>query len=145
MYHLSVYTHAWKTGPCLNIKKVIPGVGISIIKIRRLSDRLIFIMIVSILVRQHLYIETTPRFLFGCVENMQQMYLFSFLVWYFQLVVAIFVGNVEVPCDHDDHYFVFNPRIHDLISHFRWVCYWTPRHGKYFFNLSWQPICDKAT
>ena len=36
-----------------------PPMGISIMKIRRSSDRLIFIMGIPILVRRHLYIETT--------------------------------------------------------------------------------------
>ena len=35
--------------------------AVSIIKIRRWSDRLIFIMGILILVRRHLYIETAPR------------------------------------------------------------------------------------
>ena len=43
-------------GPCLNIKTVFPGIGISIIKMRRSSDRLIFIMGISILVKQHLHV-----------------------------------------------------------------------------------------
>ena len=45
----------WQPGSCLNIKTVFPRMGISIIKIRRSRDRLIFI-----LVRRHLYIETGP-------------------------------------------------------------------------------------
>ena len=44
----------------LNINKFFPGVGISIIKIRQSSDRLIFIMGILILVRRHIYIETGP-------------------------------------------------------------------------------------
>ena len=50
-----------QTGPCLNIKKVFPVWGISIIKMRRSSDRLIFIMGIPILVSGHLYIEMGPR------------------------------------------------------------------------------------
>ena len=48
------------TGPHVNIKMVFPDMGISIIKIRRSWDRLIFIMGIHILVRQHLHIETGP-------------------------------------------------------------------------------------
>ena len=40
-------------GPRLNIKPVLPGMEISIIKVRQ-SDRLIF-------AKRHLYIETAPR------------------------------------------------------------------------------------
>ena len=47
----------------LNIKTVFPGMGVSIINIRRSWDRLIFIMGIPILVRLHLYIETVSRFL----------------------------------------------------------------------------------
>ena len=49
-------------GP-LNIKTVFPGMEISIMKIRRSSDSLIFIIGIPVLVR-HCYIETTPRFPF---------------------------------------------------------------------------------
>ena len=51
----------FNTGSCLNIKTVFPDMGISVIKIRWSQDHLIFIMGISILVRQHLYIETPPR------------------------------------------------------------------------------------
>ena len=45
---------------CLNIKTVFPGIGIPIIKMRRLWDRLIFKTGIHILVRWHLYIEMAP-------------------------------------------------------------------------------------
>ena len=45
-------------GPRLNIKTVFPGIGISMLKIRRLRDRLIFNMGIPILVRRCLYTET---------------------------------------------------------------------------------------
>ena len=49
-------------GPRLNIKTVFPGMVISIVKIRRSWDRLIFIMgIFFISVRRHLYIVTDSR------------------------------------------------------------------------------------
>ena len=48
------------SGPRLNIKAVFPDIGIPIIKIRWSSDRLILIMGITFLVRQHLCIETTP-------------------------------------------------------------------------------------
>ena len=47
-------------GPCLNIETFFPGIGIPIIKIRRLSDRLIFAMGSPIPVRRYLYIEQSP-------------------------------------------------------------------------------------
>ena len=50
----------WRSGPRLNIKNVFPGVGISIIKIRRSWDRLILIMGIPILVRWHLYTGMGP-------------------------------------------------------------------------------------
>ena len=46
--------------PCLNICTVFPAMGISIIKIRRSWDRLIFIMGIPILVRQQFYTEAAP-------------------------------------------------------------------------------------
>ena len=49
-------------GAYFNIKTILPGIGISIIKIRQPWDCLIFIMGIHILVRRHLYIETSPCF-----------------------------------------------------------------------------------
>ena len=46
-----------------NIKTVFPGMRISMLKIRRSWDRLIFIMGIPILVRRHLYIETAKYWL----------------------------------------------------------------------------------
>ena len=51
-------------GPCLNIKTVFPGMGISIWKIRWLRDYLVFIMGIPLLLRWNLYIEMDPRRLF---------------------------------------------------------------------------------
>ena len=51
-----------RTGPCLNIKTVFPGIGIPMIKIRRLwdcHDCLIFIMS-PMLVRRLYYVKTAP-------------------------------------------------------------------------------------
>ena len=48
--------------PHLNIKMVFSGMRISMLKIRRSQDHLIFNMGIPILVRRHLYIETPPRF-----------------------------------------------------------------------------------
>ena len=48
-------------GPRFNIKTVFPSYGISILKIRRSRDRLIFNMGIPILVRGHLYIEMASR------------------------------------------------------------------------------------
>ena len=42
----------------LNIKTVFPGMGITMLKIRRSQDRLIFNMGILMLVRWHHYIET---------------------------------------------------------------------------------------
>ena len=53
------------TGKCwisvsrLNIKTVLPGMDIPITKMLRSSDRLIIIMGIYILVRRHIYVETT--------------------------------------------------------------------------------------
>ena len=49
--------------PRLNINTVFPRYGIPILKIRRSRDRLIFIMGIPMLVRQHLYIEAAPGLL----------------------------------------------------------------------------------
>ena len=40
-----------RTGPCLNIKTVFPGMGIPMLEIKRSHDRLIFNMGIPILVR----------------------------------------------------------------------------------------------
>ena len=56
------WTSKKTSGPQLKIKTVFPGYSISVIKIRRSSSRLIFIMVVSLLVR-YLYAETAPCFL----------------------------------------------------------------------------------
>ena len=57
-WHL--YIEITPAGPCLNIKTVLPGMGIPMLKIKRSRDRLIFNMGMPILVRRHLYIETAP-------------------------------------------------------------------------------------
>ena len=51
----------YHAGSHLNIKMVFPSMGIPIIKIRRLSDRLIFIMGIPKWVSWFLYIEMTPN------------------------------------------------------------------------------------
>ena len=51
----------WDQGPHLNKKTVFPGMGIPMLKIRWLRDRLIFNMGILISVRR-LYIEMAPRF-----------------------------------------------------------------------------------
>ena len=51
------------TEPCLGIKTVSAKIGISIIKIKRLRDGLIFIMEIPTLVRNHIDTETTQGFL----------------------------------------------------------------------------------
>ena len=48
------------SGPCLIIKKVFPGMGIPMLKIRQPQDHLISNMGIPILVRWHLYIEMPP-------------------------------------------------------------------------------------
>ena len=59
-YWLLPWKPPWKAWPRLNIKMIFPGVVISIIKIRRSWDHLIFMMGIPILVKQHLYIKTAP-------------------------------------------------------------------------------------
>ena len=48
-------------GPRLNIKAVFPNMAIPMLKVRGSRDRLILNMVIPILVRRHLYIETAPR------------------------------------------------------------------------------------
>ena len=48
------------TGPRLNIKTVFLGMEMSVLKIRRSRDRLIFNMGILILLRRHLYIDAAP-------------------------------------------------------------------------------------
>ena len=50
----------WPWTPSQQYKDDFPGMGISIMKIRLSSDRLIFIIGIPILVRRHLYNETVP-------------------------------------------------------------------------------------
>ena len=52
--------HDFKCQDLFNIKTLSTGMGISIIKTRQMWDRLIFRMGIPILLRLHLYIETTP-------------------------------------------------------------------------------------
>ena len=54
--------HLLVSSPYLNIKAVFTDMGIVMIKIRRTWDRLIFIMGIPILVKQHLYIEWNDYF-----------------------------------------------------------------------------------
>ena len=53
------------TVPCFNIKTTFPDVEISIIKIRRSHDCLVFVIRLPILVRKLLYIEAAPKFMHG--------------------------------------------------------------------------------
>ena len=62
-----LHMYAWQKGVrpgsepvCFNIKTVFPCMGIPMLKIRWLQNRLIFNMGIPILVRWHLYIEITP-------------------------------------------------------------------------------------
>ena len=51
-----------ESGSLLNIEAVFPGMGISMIKIRRSSDRLIFTMGIPTVARLFLYTETIPEY-----------------------------------------------------------------------------------
>ena len=80
-YSIRNLGHHWLlSGPCLNIKTVFPGMGIPMLKIRRLRDRLIFNMGIPILVRWHLYIETPPDN--GLVPNKQQVCFEPMMVYF---------------------------------------------------------------
>ena len=68
-------------GPCFNIKNISPGIGIPIIKMRRSSDHLIFVIGIYVLVRHHFYIET--------VYLMLGMYVF--FVWVCMSVCIYFM------------------------------------------------------
>ena len=62
-----IICHAWcyngtSHSPRFNIKSVFPGMGISIINIRRSWDCLIYIMGIPLLARRYLYIEKAQRF-----------------------------------------------------------------------------------
>ena len=52
-----------RSGPLFNIRTVFVRYGIPMLKIRRSRNRLIFNMWIHISVRRHLYIETTPCWL----------------------------------------------------------------------------------
>ena len=58
---ISSWAHVYPPRPCLNIKTIFPGV--SIIKIRWLSEHIIFMMGIPILVWWHTWMETTLEFL----------------------------------------------------------------------------------
>ena len=69
-------------GPCLNIKTVFPGMGISIIKMRRSWDRVIFITGIPIPVRPCIHINTVPyslhlRVIHGRVAKHQSFRTFN--------------------------------------------------------------------
>ena len=51
----------WDPGSCFKMKTVFPWISISIIKIRRAWDCLIFIKGIHILIKQLLYTEMVPR------------------------------------------------------------------------------------
>ena len=57
------YPTKWSLGPVSIWRPSFPGMGISMLKIRRSRDRLIFNMGIPILVRLHLFIGTSPRLL----------------------------------------------------------------------------------
>ena len=67
--------HLWgeSTGLCLNIKTIFLRYGISMLKVRRSRDRLIFNMGIPILVRRHLYIETASWFPSQGASNMESV------------------------------------------------------------------------
>ena len=58
--------------------------GIPMLKIRRLQNRLIFNIGISILLRQHLYIETAPRFL----NKLSLSYIHTYIHVYINITIA---------------------------------------------------------
>ena len=67
-------------GPCFNIKTVFSGMGIPVLMIRRSLDHLIFNMGIPILLRRHLYIETTHWDLFYNRTQLEHS-IFVILQW----------------------------------------------------------------
>ena len=65
-------------GPCLNMKTVFPGVGMTFLNIRRSWYHLIFTMGISVLVKWHLGSETVP---WSPMETQHLSFFFSIL-WY---------------------------------------------------------------
>ena len=64
-------------GPCLNMKTVFPGVGMTFLNIRRSWYHLIFTMGISVLVRWHLGSETVP---WSPVETQHLSIFFNLMV-----------------------------------------------------------------
>ena len=93
-----------ETGLRLSLKVVFPGMGISIIKIRRSRDRLIFIMGIPTLVRRCLYIETVPWY--------PMCGLLSMVFFISCLYVSCFVQNLT-----QDSWALFYPT-HSLTNSF---------------------------
>ena len=140
-YHLSMIINALKTGPCLNITTVFLCMGIHIIKMRRPSNHLIFIMGVPILDRWHFILRWSQ-----VPVQMCRAYVTNVFVSFSCLILSTyFVGHIGVPCNHHDHNFVFLCSYSWFVSLFRWVCYWKWSPKKYFCNLSWQPIEHMVT
>ena len=89
------------------VKMVFSGMGISIIKIRRLWDHLIFVTGISVLVR-HFYIETDPKFRLriNTITGSEIWKLLNVKIWikytYFNIWVRVILygisnGTIEVP------------------------------------------------
>ena len=95
-YYLTVTTNymLWDTtvtlerhmGPSQYKDRLSQVMGIPMLKIRRSRDRLIFNMVIPILVRRHLYIETCPRSISPKEHKL------------FQLVGMVFTNHVYFKC-----------------------------------------------
>ena len=97
MLHVILHVEGCQTwpGPRLYIKTVYPGIGIPTLKIRRSRDRLIFNMGIPILVRQHLYTETVPRWLITLSSPWWRHPMETF-----SALLAIWAGNSPVNSPH---------------------------------------------
>ena len=115
-------------GPRLNIKRVFLGMGIPMLKIRWLWERLIFIMGIPILVRQRLYIEKVPRCF---VATLLPLYNSP---WASTICYKEYIWFVMHVCVNWD--------IQAILHIWEWVLVlvlfgWTTRERVHFINLSW--------
>ena len=108
----------------INIKTVFPGIRVSIMKIKRSWDRLIFIMGISLLVRRHIYIETIPRWLgskklgwfvaAGKTANRQEWNDYIYMTSRERLWCQCYQTTSNYQPQIERSHFIFDHRVNDL-------------------------------
>ena len=91
--------HYFVTKTSFSVKKVFPGMEISTVIIRLSSDRLISIMEIPILIRQHFYIEKGPSKFSNVPDKKIQFLDPNTRYWFLEIVTKLIfklVGSVNV-------------------------------------------------